>query len=301
MANRERGYIDWHPRQKTINLIDKVSRILEAEKEYLPLTIRQVFYRLVAANAIGKTEKDYARLCETLNKARRSRMISFQDIRDDGFSQFNWPGYRDFGEWVDDTIIHARTFELDKQGDQNIRLVVWCEAGGMVPQLKSFVSETSVPVVSSGGFDSLSTKYTMARELSKVAVNGQDIVVLHIGDYDPSGVTIFTALAEDVQAFARDSFNADVTFKRIAVTPEQIDRLGLPTAPPKTTDKRSGFTDNRTTQCEAIPPAELKRIVLAEIGAHWDHQAFDRMLAEQKEARESGVKMMLALTQQKYD
>ena len=60
--------------------------------------------------------------------------------------------------------------------------------------------------------------------------------MLHIGDHDPSGAHLFLALAEDVQAFAIE-LGGVIEFSRLAVTPQQIDRLRLVTAPPKATDR----------------------------------------------------------------
>ena len=54
---------------------------------------------------------------------------------------------------------------------------------------------------------------------------------------------MFSALAEDVIAFA-EAAGAGLEFERVAVTPEQIAAYDLPTAPPKTTDRRS-FTAGR--------------------------------------------------------
>ena len=54
-------------------------------------------------------------------------------------------------------------------------------------------------------------------------------------------------------------------FVRVAVTEEQIERLELPSAPPKSTDRRSVFTDTRTVQCEAIPPDQLQAEIRAAI------------------------------------
>ncbi len=45
---RPRGFIDeWKPRRPTLQLIEQVEAVLDEYSDYLPLTIRQVFYRLV--------------------------------------------------------------------------------------------------------------------------------------------------------------------------------------------------------------------------------------------------------------
>lgn len=47
---------------------------------------------------------------------------------------------------------------------------------------------------------------------------------------------------------------------RVAVTAEQVVTYNLPTAPPKTTDRRS-FSGTAATQAEALPPDILAAIV----------------------------------------
>jgi|SRR6516165_724937 hypothetical protein len=81
---RPRGFIeDWRPRQKSLDLLAKVEAIIA---EYaMPLTIRQIFYRLVGRHGYDKTEQAYDNLGELLTKARRAQRISMEAIRDDGF------------------------------------------------------------------------------------------------------------------------------------------------------------------------------------------------------------------------
>src|SRR5262249_13961280 len=130
------------------------------------------------------------------------------------------------------------------------RLAVWCEASGMVPQLQRITYPFGGAVYSSGGFDSLTDKHRTGRRWSVTPTT-----VLHLGDHDPSGVHCFSALDEDVFAFARH-YSGDVDFVRLAVTPEQARRFRLPSAPPKPTDRRS-FEGDETWQIEALDPADL--------------------------------------------
>src|SRR5918992_5154994 len=83
---RAKGYADWRPQDKTLALVGAVRAILEEYQAHLPLTIRQVFYRLVGVYGYPKDENAYERLCNALNRARRARMIGFEDLRDDGIS-----------------------------------------------------------------------------------------------------------------------------------------------------------------------------------------------------------------------
>ena len=154
----------------------------------------------------------------------------------------------------------------------------------MVPQLQRVADDYSVPVYSSGGFDSLTTKHAVAQQISG---EGEAVEVLHIGDHDPSGVHIFGSLDEDIRAFV-DDLGGCMTGYRLAVTPAQVQQFNLPTAPPKPTDRRR-FEGNVTTQCEALDPATLATIVRSAIESRQDasirQSVIDRELDSREELR----------------
>jgi hypothetical protein len=65
---RPRGFIDnWRPQLKSLALLEKVDAIVAAYA--MALTIRQIFYRLVARYFYEKTEQAYDNLAELLNMA----------------------------------------------------------------------------------------------------------------------------------------------------------------------------------------------------------------------------------------
>ncbi|MEV5282926.1 hypothetical protein [Streptomyces sp. NPDC052811] len=112
---------------------------------------------------------------------------------------------------------------------------------------------------------------------------GAEAVVLHLGDHDPSGEHLFSSLAEDVMAFA-EAAGAVVEFERVAVTAHQVALYGLPTAPPKASDRRS-FTDTTTTQAEALLPDVLAAIVREAIAAHCDLGVQEQVLVREEAER----------------
>jgi len=280
-TTRVRGLASWQPRHATRELLDMVDTVLAEYAEHLPLTIRQIFYRLVGAHGYAKDESAYARLTEHLNRARRAGLIRFDSIRDDDADIRTSTGWNSPRELVEMWLEQARYFRLDRQDGQAIRRLVMVEARGMRPQIEAVANEYGVPVIPSGGFDSLTAKYTLAERLG-----GHDGIteVLQIGDHDPSGTHLFSSLAEDIEALIRDlGLQGGVLFTRLAVTPAQIEDLNLPTAPPKATDRRS--FSGETVQAEAIPPDVLAGIVRDELERGLDQAAFDRVLAREKDIR----------------
>src|SRR5215468_2401462 len=72
VRTRVRGFAPWSPEKATLALLDQVKEVLDEYVDHLPLTIRQIFYRLVGKHAYEKSDLAYQRLIEHLNRARRA-------------------------------------------------------------------------------------------------------------------------------------------------------------------------------------------------------------------------------------
>lgn len=261
-ATRVRGMASWRPQARTQVLLDQIATVLSDYADHLPLTGRQVFYRLVATMDYPKTENAYKNLLEVLNRARRAGLVAFDDIRDDGVTVIEPDGFDDMSDFWRVVSAWATSYRRDRQAGQSVACEVWVEAAGMVPQVARAVERFGVPVYSSGGFDSTTAKYSAARRVIRRVV---PTVVLHLGDLDPSGVAVFDSAADDVATMVADLGSPGaVQFERVAVTTEQAVAYDLPAAPAKVTDRRGNWTGG-TVQAEAFDPATLAAIVEAAV------------------------------------
>lgn len=78
---RPKGFSDWQPQGKTKGILDNVLAVIEEYRDELPLTLRQVFYRLVAQYDYDKTDLSYKRLGNLIVRARRAQIVPFGDDR----------------------------------------------------------------------------------------------------------------------------------------------------------------------------------------------------------------------------
>ena len=232
---RPKGYAEWRPRRETQIVLSQVDEVLREYREQLPLTVRQIFYRLVGAYGFDKTEQAYERLGNYLVRARRARLIPFDSIRDDSASvmdHLHFDGEEDFFRYVHRL---GRNFKQDRLAYQDVAIRVHCEAEGMMPQLHRALEPYSIPVYSCSGFDSLTARHQLARWCHDTFVyRGKSPVVFHLGDYDPDGESIFDSLVEDVRGFMSEDAPHVVeraTFERVALNAYQVQYYGLPTAP----------------------------------------------------------------------
>lgn len=284
---RPRGYdLEWSPQAATRELLAHVDEVLDEYAEHLPLTVRQVFYRLVAGGVIDKTERAYSNLAEHLVRARRAKRISFDSIRDDGEVIYSAEFHDGPEGFFDATARRLRNYRRDRQAGQAQRLELWCEAAGMAPQLVRVADVYSVPVFSSGGFASLTT---VRRIADRALRNDVPTVLLHVGDLDPSGESIFASLAQDAAAFVeadRVIQPQRVEAVRVALTSEQVVDYGLPTAAAKTSDRRSRRWRGGTCQVEALAPDELAATVEQAITKYLSKDIFEAQLEQERGDRQ---------------
>lgn len=290
-TNRPRGFAEWNPQQKSRVLLDQVNQVLEDYRAQLPVTARQVYYRLVVRFDFEKTEKANKRLGEFLNRARRAELIPMDSIRDDGAKAAGLHRYGDAQDFIESTKAYAEMFELDLQQEQPSYVEVLCEAAGMVPQLNRVASRYGIPVRSSGGFDSTTVKHNLGKFYGQM---GKPVIVLHVGDLDPSGEHIHRNLNEDVGAFT-SHYGGELTVERIAVTAEHQQIYNLPTGVPKKDDDRE-FPYDFTVQAEALPPDVLATIVREAIERNIDMDVWHEALERQSEIRDQLVDALDGIT-----
>lgn len=277
---RVRGFAAWAPRETALETLTQVQQVLEQYRKLLPLTARQIFYRLVGAYGFPKTENDYKRLLDYLNRGRRAGFIPWSAIRDDGSTAVGASRYEDADDFLASVLDQAKAVEMDLMQRQPIHVELFCEAAGMVPQLVRVARPYGVAVRSSGGFDSTTVKHDLAVFYSQIP---KPVRVLHVGDLDPSGEHLHNALGEDLTAFM-GQLGGLCTVRRVAVTPDHQRQYGLATAPPKKNDKRS-FDHSFTVQAEALDPNDLASIVRNAIKEELDLDIHEQALNWQDQVR----------------
>lgn len=279
------GFVDWNPQTKTRYWMQCVNEVLDQYKSYWPLTIRQIFYRLVASYEYDKTEQAYSRLINYLGRARRAQMIPFGAIRDDGATTYGMGGFESVEDWLSGVEDGARSFSYERMNFQPVRIELFCEANGMVPLLANAVGKYGVDVHSGGGFNSLTTVHSTAR---RIASDRRETLIFNFGDYDPSGESIFDSFRQDVERFTAQISGdwGKVEFRRVALLEEQVDEMGIPTAPPKSTDSRSRNWEGDTAQLEAIPPDDLARMAEEAVLSELDRDIHKVTIKRENKIRE---------------
>lgn len=263
--------------RRTKREIAQLREILERVlRQYQPMTVRQVFYRLVSMGAIAKTEQEYkGTVCRLLAEMRRDRQIPFGWIADNTRWQRKPRTHAGLEHALRET---AELYRRRVWDDQDAYVEVWLEKDALSGVLFAATQEYDVPLMVTRGFSSLSFLYSAAEAIAEVA---KPAYLYYFGDHDPSGLDIPRKVERDLRAFAP---GAEIHFERVAVTPEQIALLDLPTRPTKTTDSRSKSFEGESVEVDAIDPDSLRALARRCITRHIDNHALDML--EKIEAQE---------------
>jgi hypothetical protein len=264
--------IDWAP---------VLERAVEIVGSYdTPVTLRQLFYRLVAAGLIPNNVQSYKRLSSLTAAARR--LGEFPRLADAGRTihrRASWSSPRELLEAA------TQQYRRDRTEGQPAALYIGVEKNTLVAQLESWFDELGIPVLPLRGYSSESYERDIAEDVSASA-DGRTVIVLYAGDFDPSG--------EDIQRNFRvqmiDRGIEDFELHRIALTNEQVARFGLPEAPGKESDSRAGAFAERhgklvQVELEALDPAELRRLYQDAIGRYWDDIQYAAVLEQEEQER----------------
>ena len=238
------------------------------------VTLRQLFYRLVAVELLPNTRVAYSTLSKVTAEARRRR--AFPALIDrtrlvHRYTTFDSPD--EAKEWL------CQIYRRDRTEDQNVSIYLGVEKAGIVEQLKSWFGDYGIPILALGGYSSQTYIDDVIEDVER---QGRPAVLIYAGDFDPSGEDI------DRDFLARTDVFREVV--RVALNADQVHQYNLPEQMGKTTDSRArGFVERhgRLVQVEldALPPDILRELFQEAIDAHWDTSAFKRALRREKNER----------------
>lgn len=81
---RPRGFTNWNPTRLHIKeRVDKILCVFDEYKDFIPLTVRQICYRMAGNGWISKTKNEFDNVGETLVNMRRGQLIPMEWLRDD--------------------------------------------------------------------------------------------------------------------------------------------------------------------------------------------------------------------------
>ena len=266
---------------KTLELINKVNALLD-EYHGMQLTLRQMFYRLVARGHIENTAKTYKNLGNVINDGRMAGLIDWSAFEDR--TRDYQGGDNVYLSPAEKIRSQAEYFSIGRWFNQPNYLEVWVEKDAQIDIVGRACSDTSTVHFSCRGFCSATAMFDAAQRFKDEKECGRDCHLLYLGDHDPSGLDMPRDIVKRLK-----TFGAVVDFRRIALTQEQIQKFNPPPCYTKITDPRAKdyltkFGDN-SWELDALEPHFIQDLIRAEIDPLIDKKILAETLALEEEQR----------------
>lgn len=254
----------------TLVLIDTMNGVIDEYIEQgFKLTVRQLYYQLVARGIIENTEKSYKRTTNIANDARMAGLMDWDAIEDrtrEFLRKQRWDSPREI------LGAAANSYHIDMWHDQPRRVFCIIEKEALVGVLERTCRNFDVPILAARGYPSGTVLRDFAlSDIVPALDDGQGVTILHLGDHDPSGIDMSRDLCERLQLF---SYTNDVSLERIALNMEQIEERKPPPNPAKTTDSRfESYVreyGHESWELDALPPQYLADLVQEHIWRYVD-------------------------------
>lgn len=276
-------YIEKKFSKASAAIIKQANAIIEEyQKSGFSLTLRQLYYQFVSRDLIANKVTEYSRLGAIISDARLAGLIDWESIID------RTRNLASLAHWTSpQSIISAcaEQYRIDKWMQQPVRLEVWVEKEALIGVVKHACDPLDVPHFACKGYTSQSEMWEAGQRILRYKEKGQDTVIIHLGDHDPSGIDMTRDITDRLQLFMGAS-----DIQRIALNWDQIEKYKPPPNPAKTTDSRfesyESLYGTESWELDAIDPSTLSKLITDKILEFRDEDAWEmsaRLEDEQKD------------------
>ncbi len=284
-----------------IKLCDEI--ITEYLNQCLHLTLRQLYYQFVSRdlfpedrkwswngakwvrdpNGTKNAEPNYKWLGTVLSEARLAGLLDWSAIED----RIRVPAvpseWENLGEIIDSVLY---SYRLPRWKGQSYYIELWVEKDALAGVLSPLARQYHVTMMVNRGYSSQSAMYEASKRFLKHAgeyggsLEGEKLVLLYLGDFDPSGED----MVRDIQD-RLDMFGVAVDVRKIALTLAQVKKYNPPPNPAKIKDPRAGeFIEKygaSSWEVDAINPNELRRIITKSIEGCMDKDIMSQIVDQE--------------------
>lgn len=231
----KKAYINRKFAAKSLLLIQNANEIIdEYQAQGFDLTLRQLYYQMVARDLIPNKQTEYKRVGSIINNARLAGLVDWNAIVDRTRSVRSNPHWT-----TPKSILHSAAYSYleDRWENQAWRPEVWIEKDALIGVISNICEEYDVPYFSCRGYVSQSAMWQAGHgRLQANNSKGQTTLIIHLGDHDPSGIDMTRDIDERLELFAGWGKH---DIRRVALNMDQINTFKPPPNPAKVTDSRA--------------------------------------------------------------
>jgi len=240
--------------KQSLEFLAQVQKILDSYE--FALTLRQIYYQLVAKQIIPNKEKHYRKLSRLCVKGRDEGMLPEEKFTDRTRVLVKSSSWFDLNDFMN-TVKYS--YRKNKWQNQDNYLEIWTEKDA----LRSVISEITYKydvalMIARGQFPRTGIYETSKRYKAQ---SDKECYLYYCGDFDPSGLSIYNSIRKRLEGFG-----ISINFERIALTEEQIEKYQLPSDPGKKSDPNYNkfvniYGSDRVVELDSLPPDVLRKII----------------------------------------
>jgi hypothetical protein len=272
-----------------MDLIEKANQIIaEYTAQEFVLTLRQLYYQMVARDILANKVQSYKRLGSIINDARYAGLVDWAALED---RTRNVTGSNHWDSPASIVESAAQSFALDKWEGQKYRPELWVEKEALAGIVQRAALDNDLSYLSCRGYMSASEMYEAAKRIRARRRKGQETAIVYLGDHDPSGLDMSEGdIPKRFEVFLRKYGQDLVLINRVALNWDQIEEHQPPPNPAKESDSRFAayqeqFGDE-SWELDALEPALLLSVIQAAIDEVKDQALYDELKEREDEERE---------------
>jgi hypothetical protein len=280
-------YIETRMSRDNLTLIETANSIIEEyQRQGYTLTLRQLYYQLVARDLIPNTESSYKRVGNTISKGRLAGLIDWEAIEDRTRNLMSYRTWRDPAAMLS---YASAVYTINKWELQPNYVEVWVEKEALASVVARACANREVPHFSCRGYVSQSEMWRAGTRLQRQKEAGKDVYIIHLGDHDPSGIDMTRDIIDRLELFMG---GAEVN--RIALNYEQIMTYSPPPNPAKLTDSRVKDYirkfGKQSWELDALEPSIINNLIDSSIESLIDPYLWDEAEELEDEGRATLLK-----------
>ena len=266
----------------TRSILDAISDVLDSYSH--AVSLRQVFYRLVALEVVENTPENYGKVGRICTDGRYSGCLDWDKIEDETRGCYGASDWEDGNAALEDRL---NEFRLDWWKDSPYHVELWMEKRGMLSSFLPVAEEYHVQVVTCGGTDSTSNIWEAVCRLS--AHRDKDVRLLGFFDLDPTGDWLQESIPERLSEFAEHG-GIVPTWERVLLNLDQAEGLAEGTLERLGKDPRAKRFEEKygrlfQIELDAVEPDKIERIVREAIEQYVDIETVAAIRTEEMRQR----------------
>jgi hypothetical protein len=183
----------------TLKLIEQINEIIDEYKaQGYSLTLRQIYYQLVARGLIPNEDKQYKLIGNVVNDGRLAGLIDWYTIED------RTRYVRRNSHWDNPAdIISTAAGGYYKNHWENMEayVEVWVEKDALIGIVQKVCDKLDVPNFSCRGYTSQSEMWRASRRFIEKQDEMKYNILIHLGDHDPSGIDMTRDIKDRLKFF----------------------------------------------------------------------------------------------------